>query len=397
MLRHPLAILAVLLLIEAGVLLVARHWLGRKLFAVLPTLFWIYFLPTVAASFGILPNKSPLYPALVQYLLPASLLLLFISVDLPSTFRLGPMALGSMSAGILGILLGGPLVLLLLGSWLPVDAWAGLGALGGSWMGGSANMVAVKASIGTPEHLFAQAVVVDVVVAYSWMALLVALANHQDRFDVWNKVRASSLQKIAQALQHRPPSVSPAALPNKPIWLRLPRLCILAALAATGSALSHYLGDLLPVLEGIISAYTWTVLWVTALGIALSFTPLCKLESWGASNLGYWALYLVLAAIGAQADLAALSRAPLLVLAGALWMIFHGAMLLLFGRLLRVPLFLLATASQACVGGPVSAPLVAATYRPGLAGVGLLLAVLGNVCGTYLGILCGILCRAVAG
>lgn len=45
----------------------------------------------------------------------------------------------------------------------------------------------------------------------------------------------------------------------------------------------------------------------------------------------------------------------------------------------------------------MSAPVVAAAYRPQLAHVGLLLAVVGNVGGTYLGILGAQLCRRAAG
>ncbi|PYQ49943.1 MAG: hypothetical protein DMF78_16985 [Acidobacteria bacterium] len=54
--------------------------------------------------------------------------------------------------------------------------------------------------------------------------------------------------------------------------------------------------------------------------------------------------------------------------------------------MMRAPLFFLGAASQAWVGGYSSAPLVAAIYQPAMAPVGLLLAVLGNVVGTYLGL-----------
>jgi uncharacterized membrane protein len=60
---------------------------------------------------------------------------------------------------------------------------------------------------------------------------------------------------------------------------------------------------------------------------------------------------------------------------------------------MKAPMFLVASASQANIGGVASAPVVAEVYRPGLASVGLLLAILGNILGTYMGIFCAQLCR----
>ena len=87
-----------------------------------------------------------------------------------------------------------------------------------------------------------------------------------------------------------------------------------------------------------------------------------------------------------------LGRFPAFLILGVVTLTVHGLLLVLGARLWRLPLFLVATASQACVGGVVSAPMVAAVYRPALSAVGLLLALLGNVAGTYLGIVAAQLC-----
>lgn len=389
MIESPPGILALLLLIEAGVLLAAERQLLPRPLRLLPPLFWIYFLPTVASAISLIPSRSPVYGATIAHLLPASLVLLFLSVDVPAILRLGPLALGTMAASTAGIFLGAPVVLWLLGRWLPADAWSGLGALSASWMGGSANMVAVKASIDTPDAVFAQMVVVDVVAAYAWMALLMGLVRCQGQFDRWNRSRTGLLARLSRGAMPAAGDPDTQAFP-------LRHLVSLALVGAGGAVLARGAALLLPELPGVVSFFTWTVLVASAVGISLSFTAARRLEAQGASRLGHALLYLVLTCIGAQADLAALTQAPLFVLAGVLWLALHGLLLLLAGRLLRAPLFLLATASQANVGGPVSAPVVAAAYQPGLAGVGLLLAVLGNVGGTYLGILCSLLCRAVA-
>jgi uncharacterized membrane protein len=386
-LESPLGVLAVLLIIEAAVLRLSEASALRRLFSVVPPLFFIYFLPTVASGVGLVPRQSPVYTAIIDACLPACLVLLFLAVDLRAIARLGPRALAMMAVSSASIVLGGPLVLLLFGRWLPPGAWSGLGALSASWLGGSANMVAVKASIGTPEAIFSLAVIVDVVVAYAWMGLVLAGAGHQAALDRWTRADAATLDRLSGQL---------AREVGEPQPMRLAPLCAMLALAAGGAALASSLARLLPEVSGAITAYTWTVILVTLFGVLLSLTPARRFERQGASKLGYALLYLVLTSIGARADLSAITDAPALVLAGAVWILLHGLCLLGAARLLRAPIFLAATASQANVGGPVSAPVVAAAYRPGLAQVGLLLAVLGNVAGTYLGLVCATLCRAVA-
>jgi uncharacterized membrane protein len=374
----PVGVVAVLLAIEAAVLRLAEGSALRRLFAVTPPLFWIYFLPTVASGTGLIPRESPVYGAITSACLPACLVLLFLAVDLRAVARVGGKALAMMGISSASIVLGGPLVLLLLGRWLPEGAWSGLGALSASWLGGSANMVAVKASIDTPEPIFALVVIVDVVVAYTWMGLVLALAGQQRRLDRWLRADTSVVEALSARL---------SAASGEQRALAAAPLAGMLALAAVGAAAAMAAAALLPEVPGLVTRYTW----------ALSFTPARRLEAHGTSRLGYALLYLVLTSIGARADLSAIGGAPWFVLAGAIWIAFHGLCLLGAARLLRAPVFLAATASQANVGGPVSAPIVAAAYQPGLAQVGLLLAVLGNVAGTYLGLVCAALCRGITG
>ncbi len=125
---------------------------------------------------------------------------------------------------------------------------------------------------------------------------------------------------------------------------------------------------------------------VTTAALLLSLTPLRKLEQAGASRLGTLALYLLLASIGARADLRAILQTPVFLALGVTWIGIHGLLLLAVGRLLRAPLGLIAAASQANIGGVISAPMVGAAFSAPLAGAGLLMAILGNVVGTSLGL-----------
>jgi uncharacterized membrane protein len=149
----------------------------------------------------------------------------------------------------------------------------------------------------------------------------------------------------------------------------------------------------LPLIPDLITSYTWTIMIVSLIGVLLSFSPVRNLERSGATRTGYDLLYFVLTAIGAKASVASIGSALVLIAAGMVIVAVHAAVLLAGARLMRAPMFLVAAASQANIGGVASAPVVAEVYHPGFASVGLLLAILGNIVGTWLGILCAQLCR----
>ena len=107
-------------------------------------------------------------------------------------------------------------------------------------------------------------------------------------------------------------------------------------------------------------------------------------------------VFLLLAGIGAQGDLKEVMQAPLYLAAGAVWIAIHVAILYAAARIVRAPLFFIATGSMANIGGAASAPVVAGVYHPAMAPVGLLMAVVGYVFGIYGALLCAWLLGQVA-
>lgn len=384
MIRNFWGILTVLIIIECVILCLSGNSRTRKFFKFPPAMFWIYFLPMIFSSLGVIPQQHDLYPKIGTFVLPVSLILLLLSADLRAMMRLGKTALGLMAAGALGIMLGAPLVILLFKPWLPADAWSGFAALSASWTGGSANMIAVKEALGTPDRVFLPMVVVDTLVAYSWMGILLLLAGVQTSYDRWNHSDRLLLESIHQKINHGPVPDSTG------IRLEFAGLNLLTGV--TGAVVSIAVAQGLYRVTGL-PLNTGVILMASTIGIGLSLTPAKKLEAHGASKMGYALLYFVLTSIGARASLSAILAAPLLVLAGFVWVLIHAIFMILAGRLTRAPMGLLAAASQANIGGPASAPVVAAIYEPALAPVGLLLGVLGNVIGTYCGLLCAPLCK----
>ncbi len=376
LINEPMAVLAFLGAVVAGIFWLASHPRFKSFFDKVPAVIFVYFVPMLCTTAGITPGSSPLYSWFNQYLLPFALLLLMITVDLRSIVRLGPTALFMVVAGTVGIVIGGPIALLLFGAWLPDDIWMGFAALSGSWIGGTANMVAIADSVGMPDAMYGPIIVVDTVVGYGWMGVLLFFSVYQGRYDERTNARTEVIEETNRRLAE-------VAADKKPIDLG--QVILLIGLGFGGSVVAVNLGAGLPQLGNptIISSTTWAVLLIVTGGLILSFTPLRKLEEVGASHFGYAALYLLLAGIGARANLREVLDAPVYLAAGAVWIAIHVAILFGAARLVRAPLFFIATGSMANIGGAASAPVVAGVYHPAMAPVGLLMAVAGYVLGIY--------------
>ncbi len=390
MISEPTALFVYLAVILGSIFWASNLPQLQPILRITPPVVYVYFLPMLSTTFGITPPSSPTYDWMTRYLLPFSLMLLMVTVDVRAILRLGRVALVMMLTGTVGIILGGPLALALLGRWLPADAWMGMAALSGSWIGGTANLVAIKESIGTPDSVLGPIIVVDTVVGYGWMGVLLFFSTWQARFDRRVGADTSAIEELNRKLEVASASKRPTEIRD---------LAMILALGFGGAFLCITAGEALPRLGDptIISHTTWAVVLVTTLGLALSFTPVARIERVGASRIGYVALYLLLTAIGAQADLKKVLEIPLYLGAGAIWIAFHVALLLVVARVIRAPLFFVATGSMANVGGAVSAPIVASVYHPALAPVGLLMGVSGYIIGIYGGLVCAWLLALVAG
>jgi len=379
LIQDPTAILVYLISLIGLIYFIKEQSWSKKLFTYMPPVIWVYFLPMISTTLGITPEQSDLYNWVKTYLLPAALVLLLLSADIKAIAKLGPKALGTMLGGTIGIVAGGVISLAIFGSWLPADAWQGMGALSGSWIGGSANMVAVGTSIGVRDELFGVMIIVDTVVGYGWMGVVIFISAFQVRLDKWNQVTESPVDALSDHLansdnQKKEPLTFSGLVYILAIGIGVGFVCLLA-------------GKLLPDLGKVVTSFGWTVILVSLVGLGLSFTPVARLEKQGASHVGNLFLFLLLATIGAKADLRAISEAPLFLLVGVVWITIHATILFTVGRLLKAPMFLIATSSQANIGGVVSAPIVASVYQKGMAPVGLLMGVLGNILGLYFGFL----------
>jgi uncharacterized membrane protein len=391
MIQDPVAILAILLGVLAGLFYLARLPAGDRFFRIVPLLIFAYFVPTTLSNTGLIPLQSPTYDFVKNWLLPASLLLLTMSVDIPAILRLGHKVLILFMGGTLSIVFGGPLAYLAFGWLLSGDmadqSWRGLAALSGSWIGGGANFVAIGESVGTTDSTMGMMIVIDVALANIWMAILLFFSGHDVRMDEALGADRRSLDDLRTRVESFQKQVMrPTTLPD---------LLLILFIAIGGTVVATWIAPRLPELGGVLGTFAWTVILVTALGVAISFTPLRKLEGAGASKIGSLFLYLLVASIGAKAEFSKVFDEPGLFVVAAVWLAIHALTLLALRHLLKAPVFYMAVGSQANIGGAASAPIVASAFHPALAPVGALMGVAGYVLGTYAGLLCALLMRLV--
>lgn len=399
----PGGVFAVLCAVAAGWFFIAQVT-GWKLFQYVPPLIFIYATPVFLNNFGILPKASPVYAGLSEYLLSAFIVLMLIKVDFVSTVRIMGRGVLVMLMGTAGVVVGAVLSYLVVHRWLAPDAWTGVGALAGSWIGGTGNMAAVAEMLETPPEQFGLAVLADNVVYLVWLPLLLASRNVAERFNAWTGVSPERMQRIEAASaavlgEERPAEMRDfiylAAIAAGVTWI-----CTLLAPVLFGHT-ARLAPPLLELTGGqvdltvILSESAWRILLITTVALALSSTPVSRLPM--ATNLGTAMIYVFVAGMGARASLAGFAQAPAFLLGALLWIFIHGAFCVLGAKLLKVDVHSTAIASAANIGAAASAPIVAAFHRPSLVPVSILMALIGYAVGNYLGWMAGLLARAAVG
>ncbi len=386
---EPTQVAALLAAVLAAVFALSRVEAFKKVFEIVPPVLWAYFVPMLLTTFGVTPEANAAYDWFGYVLLPLALFLLMLTIDLRAIASLGRMAIIMLLVGTFGIVIGGPIAFVAVGQFIgDPEAWKGLAALSGSWIGGTANMVAIQESVGLDD--LGPIIVVDTVVGYGWMAILLFLSGYQKQFNNWVGADTSAMDRVDETLKQLDQTRRPTTLATAGIII---------GLGFGAAVLSRVVGSSMPTIGDptIISGGTWAVLIAVTVGLILSFTPMRKLEADGASRIGYVALYLLLTGIGAQGNLMAVLDAPLYLLTGVVWLSVHIALLFGAAKLLKAPLFFVATGSMANVGGAASAPIVAGVYHPAMAPVGLLMAVAGYVLGIYAALGCAAMLGALGG
>jgi uncharacterized membrane protein len=398
LISSPIGVLAVLCIVAAFFFLLAQVS-KAKLFNYIPPLLFIYATPVFLSNLAIggqtvIPNSSIIYTGLSKYALPVFIVLMLIKVNVPAIVKVMGKGVLVMLMGTAGVMVGGVVSYVIVHGWLPEDSWKGVGTLAGSWIGGTANMLAAKEILEAPESQFTLAIVADNVIYIVWLPLLLMSRDYADKFNKWARVPADRLAAMDAAAELH---IEEDTAPTMSQYLYL--AAVVLGVTAIGHALSPpiagWIADISPRLSGIFSETTTRILLVTTIALVLSATPVSKLPN--STAIGTALVYVFVAGMGARAEVAGLGDAPAFVLGAFIWIFIHGAFMLAGAWIFRVDVHSVAIASAANIGAAASAPIVAAHHRPNLVPASILLALLGYALGNYLAPLTGHLARMAVG
>ena len=385
----------------------STHPFWKRFYRYVPALLLCYFIPSIFNSLGIISgDESNLYFVASRYLLPTSLALLTISVDLPAIKRLGSKAVIMFFTGTIGVIIGGPISIFLVsmispetvGGQGPEAVWRGFSTVAGSWIGGGANQAAMKEIFDVGDSIFSSMIAIDVIIANIWMAFLLYGAGMDKRLNLWLDADASAIDDLKQKMETYKEQI-----------MRIPELSDTIKVLGIGfgiTGIAHLGADLIaPAIQNkapelarfsLTSGFFWLIVLSTTIAVFLSFTRAREIEGVGASRIGSLFIYILVATIGMKMNVLAIFDNPALFVIGFIWMSIHAILLIIVAKIINAPFFFLAVGSQANVGGAASAPIVASAFHPSLAPVGVLLAVMGYAIGTYGAWLCGILMQGVS-
>ncbi|MDH3303850.1 MAG: DUF819 family protein [Gammaproteobacteria bacterium] len=393
LISSPIGVLSVLCFVAAFFFLLAQVS-KAKFFNYIPPLLFIYATPVFLNNFDVIPSESVIYTGLSQFALPVFIVLMLIKVNVPAVIRVMGKGVLVMLMGTAGVVVGGVVSYFIVHSWLSDDAWKGFGALAGSWIGGTANMLATKEMLGASDAQLGLAVIADNAVYVVWLPLLLMSRDFADRFNKWARVPADRLDAMdAAAAMH----VEDDEAPTMSQYLYL--AAVVFGITAIGHALSpglaSWIASASPDLAGVFSETTTRILLVTTLALILSTTAISTLPN--STAIGTALVYVFVAGMGARASIAGLAEAPAFVLGAFIWIFIHGLFCLAGAWIFRVDVHSVAIASAANIGAAASAPIVAAHHRPSLVPASILMALLGYALGNYLAPLTGQLARIAAG
>ena len=220
---------------------------------------------------------------------------------------------------------------------------------------------------------------VDTVVQNLWLAFLffgVRMSKYFDSVLKADKTKLTTIQQMGFEKEQQ------RSRNQKRDTIFFQRLALLILIAGAGYFIIYWLSKVLTgyfVLQSIpeISVWSflskpsfWQVFFATTLGILLSFTQARKLDEVGATKIGNFFFFFIFSAIGLKMDIFRLGGQWEFVIICVVWLLIHFLFLMVAARLLRASFFFVAVGSQANIGGPATASMVAGAFNPHLASWG---------------------------
>lgn len=375
----------------------------KKLYQWIPPILLLYLLPTIATNLGFVDKGNTIRELSMNIILPLSLILLTSIIHIPDLLKVTRQGLIVFLFGTVGIVVGGPIALFIYGLFDPViltDAgeqspWRGLVCIAGSWINGTPGLLSMKEVYGSSESLFLTSLAADVILQNIWMFFLLYSVKIQHPINRWLTGRKQTDFTFMENEREEKEIIV------KNTYFAYFIRCVLLGLVyllviLSSDFCSTYFTTKLSLDEADAFSFLekksfWLILFSTSFGLVLSLTNLFKngIQFW--TKLGNTMLFFVIASIGSQLELGNIQLNYSFLIIGILWLLMHLFFLIVGAKLMKAPWHYIAIGSQANIGGPASASVVAASFHLGLASLGIILGVLSNIIGNYANLITGAL------
>jgi len=387
MIENGFTYLAVLMMIGSAIVYTEKKS-QHKLFEYLPSIVIIYFVVMLFSTFGLWQKSESVtatYKTVKSNLLPTMIFLMLLSADMREIFKLGKKMLLTFFLASVSIAMGFIGTFTLFHTYFEPNSWKAFAALSGSWMGGTANMVAIQGALNLPDSAMGYTLLIDSIDYAIWVMILLALVPFAKKFNLWSQADTSVIDEVGERLALKEEEKKP---------INFSSLFFLLGSALLVSALAQYGASFLPT-TSFLTTTTWIVIIATLAGTLFAMTPLAKIS--GGSELANIMLYLIVALIASRANFTELTEAPLYIVSGFVIIAVHVSIMIVFAKLFKLDLFSLGVASLANIGGVASAPILASAYSKALIPIGVLMAMMGYIVGTFGGLMVGKVLEMIGG
>lgn len=381
MITNGFTYVAVLVFMAAVLVTLEKNATGfwAKFFNYVPAVVLCYLVAMLLCTAGVwdIPSTYPVYDSLKNYFTYTMIFTMLLRCDIRKILRLGPKMLFGFFSASVTIVIGFVAAFSLMKNIIGPDSYRALSALCGSWIGGSGNMIAIQSALNVSEADMGYALVVDSINYSVWVMFLLWAIQLAVPFNKWTKASTRLLDEVSLRL------ADDAKSNAAPITFESLILVIGTSLLA--AAVSQNIGTSLHRFLPFLDESTWTILFLTVIGLLAALSPLGKVS--GSDEVSNLSLYTVIGLLASRASLLELKDAPMWILTGFLILGIHMVLTLIIAKLFHLDMFTCGVASLANIGGTAGASILAGTYSGALVPVGVLMALLGFIIGTPVGLL----------
>ena len=386
MIENGFSYLAILMLIASSIVFIEKKS-SYKFFEYLPSIVIIYFVVMLCSTFGLwekTPSITATYKTMKSNLLPAMIFLMLLNADMREIIKMGRKMLLTFLLASMSIALAFIGTFTIFHTYFKPDSWKAFAALSGSWMGGTANMVAIQGALNLPDSAMGYTLLIDSIDYAIWVMILLALVPFAKIFNRWTKADTTTIDEVGKRLGLKDEKKKP---------IEFSSLFFLLGVSLFVSALAQYGASYLPI-TSFLTNTTWVVIIATLAGIIFAMTPLSKIS--GSSALANIMLYLIVSLIASRANFAELTQAPFYIFVGFVIISIHALIMVICAKFFKLDLFSIGVASLANIGGIASAPILASAYSKALIPIGVLMAMMGYILGTFGGLMVGKILEKIA-